>query len=133
MKFPFNIAVYGTLRAGYGNHSLISNSDFIGSGLTNNLHTLTASGIPFVEKNGGTSRVRVEVYAVSTREELERLDSLEGHPSWYRREDEEITLDSGEVVTAQIYFNSSSKGNTVINSGDYADYAVARRRERDSV
>lgn len=127
LNFPQNVAVYGTLRSGYSNHGLISrgNTDTVGSGETVNLHTLTASGIPFVKKDGGKHKVKVEVYQVNDKETMDRLDSLEGHPRWYRREQTPVELEDGSVVDAWLYFNED-EGSVVVESGDYSDYA--RRR-----
>lgn len=126
MEFPVKLAVYGTLRSGFGNHGLISsgNTSPVGIGKTVGLHTLTASGIPFVLKDGGDHRVVVEVFEVNDQETLRRLDGLEGHPRWYCREIEQVELEDGTIVDAWLYFNKEQAG-TVITSGDYADY---RRR-----
>lgn len=122
LEFPVNVAVYGTLRSGYGNHALIQDSTLIGSGKTKDRFTLTASGIPFVTKglDEGLSNVKVEVYSVETPHELRDLDGLEGHPSWYKREITTIVLEDGTEVDAWLYFNEP--GGVVVESGDYADY-----------
>lgn len=127
IKFPVNLAVYGTLRSGWGNHGLISrgNTSPVGKGKTVGFHTLTASGIPFVKKDGGDHRVVVEVFEVNDQETLNRLDGLEGHPRWYRREVEQIEMEDGSIVDAWLYFNEEM-AQTVITSGDYADYSRPR-------
>lgn len=127
LKFPLNIAVYGTLREGFGNHGLISRGDTekVGKGKTVGFHTLTAHGIPFVKKDTGDHRVVVEVYQVNDLETLSDLDSLEGHPRWYKREIEKIELEDGSVVDAWLYFNEE-QAPTVITSGDYEDYRQKR-------
>lgn len=129
LNFPVNVAVYGTLRSGYGNHALIENSSLVGVGKTKEQFTLTASGIPFVTKglNEGLSNVTVEVYSVETESDLRNLDGLEGHPNWYRRELTTIVLEDDSEVEAWLYFNEP--GGSIIASGDYADY----RRKRESV
>lgn len=131
LKFPVNVAVYGTLREGYGNHTLIAsgNTDKVGKGLTVGFHTLTASGIPFVKKDTGETRVVVEVYQVNDIETLNRLDSLEGHPRWYKREIEKVELEDGSTVDAWLYFNED-QGSVVVQSGDYNDYTQLARRSR---
>lgn len=119
------IAVYGTLRAGFGNHRLMEDSTLVGSGLTKEKYTMYASGIPYVDKDEPTSRIRVEVYDVKD-EDLPSIDSLEGHPSWYRREEIPVELDNGEEVDAWLYFMpgvGKNSGNlTKIESGDYTEY-----------
>ena len=120
------IAVYGTLREGFGNHRVLGDSKLIGKGFTNEKFKLTASGIPFVTKNEKISRIKVEVYDVSPSQ-LPIVDGLEGYNpnnhdgSWYKRESVDITLEDGSKIDAQIYFGDSD-ASTVIESGDYADY-----------
>lgn len=126
MSKNINIAVYGTLRKGFGNHRILGSSELVDSGWTNEKYKLTANGIPFVNPNEAISKVRVEVYSV-TPEQLPTVDSLEGYDpnnhdgSWYKRTPISVNLDSGENVEASIYFGDRD-GKTLIESGDYADY-----------
>ncbi len=114
------IASYGTLRKGYGNSRLINNgSNFIGTGKTVEKYTLTASGIPFVSKNP-LSNIVVDLWKVNVADELPRVDALESHPTWYKREEVDINL-NGTITKAWLYFNEE-RGDTLIKSGDYADY-----------
>ena len=119
------IAVYGTLREGFGNNRLMQGSKLIGTGLTVHSHSMYASGIPYVVENGGQSRIKVEVYEVSDRD-LPSIDSLEGHPRWYQRRETPVELENGEVVDAWLYFmdipEERRKELNLIESGDYADY-----------
>ena len=78
------VACYGTLRPGFGNNRLLVDSEHIGTGKTIEKYTLRASGIPFVSKDPLHSVV-VDVYKVD-EPTLKNLDSLEGHPEWYKRE-----------------------------------------------
>lgn len=120
------IAVYGTLRKGFGNHRLLQNSKFVGAGLTKEKYKMTASGIPFVNPNKKVSNIRVEVYDV-TDSQLPYVDALEGYNpndhdgSWYKRTPIEVKLDDGDEIEASIYF-SDSEAASVIESGDYKDY-----------
>lgn len=120
------IAVYGTLRKGFGNHRVLGNSKLIDSGWTKEKYKLTASGIPFVNPNEQVSKVRVEVYEVEDSQ-LPRVDSLEGYDpknhegSWYKRTPIPVVLDNGNEIEASIYF-ADKNANTVIESGDYNDY-----------
>lgn len=130
MKKNINIAVYGTLRKGYGNHRVLGNSKFIGSGRTVDKYKLTANGIPFVNKNEPVSNVKVEVYSV-TPEQLPTVDALEGYDpkrheeSWYKRTPINVKLENGETIEASIYF-SDRNAETLIETGDYEDYRQKR-------
>ena len=79
------VAVYGTLKRGFGNNYLLRGSSYIGKGETKNRYPMVASGIPYVIDNEGKGHnIDIELYAVSDTT-LAELDSLEGHPTWYRR------------------------------------------------
>lgn len=120
------VAVYGTLRAGFGNHRLLEGSTFLGEGNTIDGFTMRARGIPYVSKNGDTN-IKVEVYSVDDVT-LEDLDSLEGHPNWYRREEVDIKLDNGKNEKAWMYLmeERAVDGVSVVPSGDYKKYAYGQ-------
>lgn len=124
-----NIAVYGTLRKGFGNHRYMDGCELVGLGWTTDEYEMTASGIPYVDPNEPTSKIRVEVYAVSD-EQLPYVDRLEGYDpdnhegSWYKRTPISVKMDNGDEITASIYFNDS-KGSTLVESGDFSDYVNA--------
>ena len=67
----FLVAVYGTLKRGYSNHTLLHGADFI------------------ADKPGVGKNVKVEVYLVD-KDTLEALDMLEGHPDWYERKQKNV-------------------------------------------
>lgn len=123
-----NIAVYGTLREGFGNHRVLGEcrEKKVGLGWTVDKYEMTAAGIPYVDPNTPTSKIRVEIYEV-TDAQLPRVDALEGYDpndhegSWYKRTPIEVEMDNGEVITASIYFNDD-KASTVVESGDFADF-----------
>ena len=117
------VAVYGTLREGFGNHRrLLSHVTKVGKGRTKDKYIMVQSGIPYVSKSEQKDNIVVEVYEVDNDVTLPRLDSLEGHPRWYRREPIPVVLDNGEEVTAELYFNEveTSRYNYV-EDGDYVN------------
>ena len=119
------VFVYGTLRKGFGNHSVMARHEhkFIGQGKTDDIFRLTASGIPYVSKNNPVSQVVGEMYEVS-KEVLEGpMDRLEGHPVFYKREKTPITLDDGTKSEAWLYFCEGRENATLIESGDYKNYS----------
>lgn len=90
------IFVYGTLMAGCGNHRLLDGATLIGDVRTTPDFTmLHLGGFPGVVREGTTSIIG-ELYEVDDPDMLNRLDRLEGHPTFYRRE--EITIDDGRKV-----------------------------------
>lgn len=100
------IAVYGTLKKGYGNHLLLTNAVYVDDAKTYSTYPLVihGSGLPFlVDKPGSGKKVTVELYLVN-QTELKRIDLLEGHPNWYERKKRRVTTTNGEVLLPYIYF-----------------------------
>lgn len=124
-----DIAVYGTLRAGYGNHPLLAGSRLIATGVTDDVYTMRASGFPVVLENDheADTHIRVEVYRITDEAVLADLDSLEGHPHWYRRTPVQVRADDGRELSAEMYImqDSDYRHWVLVPTGDYADY---RRR-----
>lgn len=81
------VFVYGTLKKGFGNNVLLADAEFLGEAITaDEAYVMTGRGIPFVHlvKQDG-HRIVGEVYSV-TEPQLRSLDGLEGHPTWYERQ-----------------------------------------------
>lgn len=115
------VFVYGTLKRGFRNHHLLHDSEYLGKAITAEQYTMTvANGIPFVSRNEQLGPIHGEVYSV-TAKTFEKLDELEEHPVWYKREEIEIHLFSKNgrplPLTAWIYLKSQ-KG-TVIPTGTF--------------
>ena len=108
------IFVYGTLRSGFHNHSLLYNSKLIGKGKTKDKYALYSFGVPFLV-NEPVTQVIGEVYSVSDKT-LKHIDSLEMHPNWYKRKLISIMVNNQEYI-AWAYFNV--KQGNLIKSGDY--------------
>lgn len=93
------VAVYGTLKRGYGNHRLLESSTLVDTDVVND-YDLTFSGSigTFPVAMPGEGRVHVEIYDIGDDEStLRRLDSLEGVPWMYKRETV-VTQDSRTVA-----------------------------------
>jgi gamma-glutamylcyclotransferase (GGCT)/AIG2-like uncharacterized protein YtfP len=111
------VFVYGTLRQGCWNHHLLMGSYLVGKGRTSRRFGLYVDKIPFVYKEEAISHITGELYEVDD-ETLGRIDRLEGHPQWYRREQEDIQLTDGITEHAWVYFFPEKSGK-LIPSGDY--------------
>jgi gamma-glutamylcyclotransferase (GGCT)/AIG2-like uncharacterized protein YtfP len=108
------VAVYGTLKSGYGNNFLLEDAILVGKGKTTEKYPLVIrqGGLPFLlyRKNKGYN-VEVELYLVN-KNALRRLDILEGHPLWYRRRETSITIDEIDTpMTAWVYFGPNEYDN----------------------
>lgn len=104
------IFVYGTLKRGIGNHGFIAGSEFLGEAVTVGRYALHIDGgLPMVDRDNPVSIIHGEVYQVN-EDTMGRLDGLEGHPVWYRRELVTVRLVDDTLVDAWIYFHTAPSG-----------------------
>lgn len=119
------VAVYGSLRQGYGNHRLLEDSKYLGNGITEGRYTMMhLGGFPGVIENGNTSIV-VEMYDVDD-DTARDLDRLEGHPSFYERKQINVlptnTADEAKWEPAWMYLLPQKWNDgrcPVVESGDW--------------
>ncbi len=109
------VAVYGTLKQGYGNNRILQggNASLLSEGIVRGFK-LYDSGFPVAAHSEGDC-IRVEVWDIGDDEEsivtLNRLDGLEGHrgndnpTSMYFRETVEVHTDNG-TLEAQMYMGN---------------------------
>ena len=95
--------VYGTLKRGHCNHYLLEGCPFMGEAETKEKYALYEADIPYVIKEKKISHIKGEVYEVP-RHILKRIDRLEGHPFFYKREKARVVLEDGREVEAWMYF-----------------------------
>lgn len=100
------VAVYGTLKAGRGNHSYLSKSTYVGAGETVYKYPMQQQGsIPFVfDRTGHGRSVPVEVYELHDDDTKDDLDFLEGHPTNYTRKIINVEMLDGAVKSCWLYF-----------------------------
>lgn len=111
---------YGTLRKGFHNNRLVGNSKYVGQGLTEKKYTMYARGIPYVVKDIPTSKIILDIYEVNDNT-LRNLDSLEGHPRWYCREEAPVNI-NGEIKNVWIYFMPNTPNLSqlpILTTGDF--------------
>ena len=113
------VFVYGSLKRGLSNARLLEGARFVGRALTSPDFGLEDLG-PFPGMVRGDRRVAGEIYAVDEAT-LARLDALERHPVWYRRE--VIRLDDGVPVESYVYLGGNMAHPNV-------DAVAARADER---
>lgn len=112
------IFCYGTLMKGHGNHRLLlkETTKALGKASTPSAFTMVhLGGFPGIIRGGETS-IQGEVYEVDA-ETLARLDRLEGHPDFYRREPiEGLLMPDGSHLDAEVYVLPASylaRGKTI--------------------
>jgi len=98
----FKVFVYGTLKKGLHNHSLIKHSKFLGEYNTGPGFTKIVRGLPYLIKDDEGIGCSGEVYEVS-KLTLDMLDRLEGHPNWYERTIIKVTSDEDKELPVWCY------------------------------
>ncbi|VDM07711.1 unnamed protein product [Wuchereria bancrofti] len=124
------VFVYGTLKRGEPNASVMADlvtgmQKFIGTGKTINAYPLIIASeynIPFcLDKPGIGNRINGELYEVD-EQKLEVLDKFEGHPTFYRRQPQQVEMDhNGTTVTAWIYMLPKWTPNLLQSSSNYLE------------
>lgn len=103
-----NLFVYGTLKAGYGNHRIIDGAILLGTAESAQpSYVMWGRGFPFIAESNHGHKVRGEIYTVSDQQ-LAHCDRLEGHPDWYRREQRTFHV-NGLPVVAWVYLQPSGR------------------------
>ncbi|MFA7327117.1 MAG: gamma-glutamylcyclotransferase family protein [Candidatus Kapaibacterium sp.] len=96
------VFVYGTLRKGCTNHRLLEDIDFVDAECKGiERFWKVGYSFPFARHNK-ESKIYGELYSVD-KETLARLDLLEGHPSFYKRELLRVSDSKGKEYQAWIY------------------------------
>lgn len=113
------VAVYGSLRRSLHNHPLLSSSELVGSSVIRGYSMYSAGGFPVVYYNDSPTPITIEVYKVDNEGVMSRLDSLEGHPNWYRRE--RVHTPEGEAWM-YIMQDEGYKRNKHIVDGDWLEH-----------
>lgn len=129
----FLMAVYGTLSTGYWNSRLLDGHKSLGSTRVTG-YKLYRGGypgsVPFASKTGNPEDVIVvELFEVNAHDfpsTWVHVDSLEGHPDWYRRE--VVTTEAGLDAWMYVYpvdvlqeypmRNEVTGGDWVVEQGD---------------
>lgn len=119
------VAVYGSLRQGFGNHGVMSRAEgeYMFTGKTKENYNLYNLGYyPAVSKAHSSSEkpVVVEVYAVSNTGLTGPLDMLEGFPNYYNRTLTKVVDESGAEFDCWLYHIDRHFEN-LVESGDWAN------------
>jgi gamma-glutamylaminecyclotransferase len=98
--------VYGTLKRGYGLHRVIQDCRFLGEANTVKPHALLDAGFPVMTPlETGANVVRGEVYEVTDRALIKRLDGIE---SAYDRKKILVRFDDGATMRVHAYIGKPS-------------------------
>lgn len=122
------VFVYGTLRKGEGNHRLLVGATCIAEQCwTAGYLYDTGYGYPAM-KQSGFSQIFGELYSV-TKEELKRLDQLEGYTpggknNLYERIQQTVYTDKGELVAQMYVANKVDLLKNKIPNGDWKEHKL---------
>jgi gamma-glutamylcyclotransferase (GGCT)/AIG2-like uncharacterized protein YtfP len=111
------VAVYGSLKSGYGNHRVMGPSEFACNAYIE-IASLDGGGFPIM-KLGNTYKLHVEIYDVP-ESHLPYIDALEGYhegreATFYDRKTVQATrFEDGETVDVLVYeYVANVEDNTI--------------------
>lgn len=117
------VAVYGTLRQGMGNHRLLETSKLLGTAELKGWKMYPAGlggGFPVIyASEAPEDEIVVEVYECTTEVLKGPLDSLEGHPTWYRRQLVDTPFGEAWIYVMQ---DKGYQRYPQIESGDFVQF-----------
>jgi len=102
----FYVFVYGTLKRGQSNHSLLERAEYLMEATTCDKFRMFHVGFPVmmadVKDGRPVGRVRGEVYKVN-ESQLRRLDNLESEGQMYKRLPIHVTTKQDRLLTVLAY------------------------------
>lgn len=114
------VAVYGTLRQGMGNHRRMGDSPLLGTATLKGWQMYPAGGFPVIfPSDAPEDTIVVEVYECTNYTLTGPLDSLEGHPTWYKRELVDTPFGEAWIYVMR---DERYKQRTRIESGDFVKF-----------
>ena len=123
------VGVYGSLKTGESNNGLLIGSELVGTGTTVNssYDLLDFGGYPGAIP--GSNKLRVEVWSIDDKT-LTRLDRLESHPHFYKREEIPIEMDTNKILLASVYLltKPDSPSYSSLNKVEAIDSVVTWRK-----
>lgn len=119
------VLVYGSLMKAYWNNELLHTSEYLGRASTTDevydMHSLGA----FPGVTAGEYGIIGEMYSVDANT-LQRLDWLEGHPSFYERK--QVDTDRGVAWMYQLPNREEGSQEDVETLGRYKHWVLEARR-----
>ncbi len=121
------VFVYGTLRQGLANHSLLADARCLGPATTRERYALYMDEFPKVVAQEAVSPIHGELYLVDSYT-LALLDDLEDHPFLYRRQPVTVVMEDGSETAAWLYF-SPHAGGILLPEGDFVAWLQQQPQE----
>lgn len=118
------VAVYGSLRKGLHNHSLLADSEYIGEYTTEPIYDMysVSGSYPGLVLHGSTS-IHMDVYSV-TEQVAKNLDRLEGYKAGEESSNHynKITVDTPFGKAGLYIYNYSTKSMVKVESGNWVSF-----------
>jgi len=119
------VFVYGTLKRNHSNNYLLKDSEFIGKATTKYPYLLIDDYLPFLIKDSCHDCSRIikgELYEI-TDDVFKRLDDLEGHPNFYKRQCIWVVNKNKMIYTWCYFLNDglTYNENCFVDSGEWGD------------
>jgi len=111
-KFEKYLFVYGSLKKGFDNHSILKKAKYISKAKTIDKFVMYKEenrNYPYIVKNDiiGQS-IEGEVYHITHKDVLQKIDEFENAPRYFRHENISIKTRS-KIIEATTYILSNSK------------------------
>lgn len=118
------VAVYGSLREGFGNHGFLDTAKLLGTTKTQPEYKMFSLGAYPAVCTGGDTPITLEVYEVDG-DTFESLDRLEGHPEFYCRR--QVHTEFGKAWMYMIESMRTDTSSTRVMTGDWSDRSLDTR------
>ncbi len=126
-----NVAVYGTLREGFGNHRILAGYEPVVAGRFKLPYRMVSlGGFPGLVADSKDNEVYLEVYEVEDGSEtMERLDNLEGYRGPNQRNFyDKVPITVGDREALVYVLDESYADNEAVDCGDWAVFCEGRYR-----
>lgn len=114
------IFVYGTLKRGQGNHSVMGQSKFLRIFITEPKYTMYSNGgFPYVCE-GGETAIHGEIFQVETPEDSARINRLEGYNGIPGHKDNtfyDVTFLETPVGTVEMFVSKKKHNLPIVKNG----------------
>ena len=115
-----NLFVYGSLKRGYQNHSLLKSccdGDIISGTIKGTLYDIHM-GFPALQLKGNYT-IQGQLAQIP-KQYLKYFDQFEGVPTYYQRETVQVKTENGEIKEAYVYtMRVLPFGASIIGSGNW--------------
>lgn len=122
-----HVFVYGTLKKGYRNSSLLKDSTFISEAYVEGISLINTPGYPYAVNGAPGSFAIGELYEID-QSTMESLDRLEGYPEHYQRKQinvydkPRIFSDDKPIGKAWIYYIETDEDQLMHKYGTVAEW-----------